>query len=44
MRWAVLDGPTPGPQLTVSVGSLLLLLVSGTVWFRMAERVFADTI
>ncbi|MCH9728297.1 MAG: ABC transporter permease [Actinomycetia bacterium] len=44
MRWALLDGPSPGPQLAVSVGSLLLLCVSGLVWFRMAERVFADTI
>ncbi len=24
VRWAVLDGPSPGPQLAVSVGSLLL--------------------
>ena len=44
MRWALLNGPSPGPQLAVSVGSLLLLLVSGAVWFRTAERVFADTI
>ncbi len=44
MRWALLDGPSPGPQLAVSVGSLLLLLVSGAAWFRAAERVFADTI
>jgi lipopolysaccharide transport system permease protein len=44
VRWAILDGPSPGPQLAVSIGSLLLLLVSGAVWFRAAERVFADTI
>jgi lipopolysaccharide transport system permease protein len=44
MRWALLDGPSPGPQLAVSVGSLLLLLLSGAVWFRTAERAFADTI
>jgi lipopolysaccharide transport system permease protein len=44
MRWALLDGPSPGPQLAVSVGSLILLLVSGAAWFRTAERVFADTI
>jgi lipopolysaccharide transport system permease protein len=44
MRWAILDGPSPGPQLAVSVGSLLLLLVSGAAWFRTAERVFPDTI
>jgi lipopolysaccharide transport system permease protein len=44
MRWALLDGPSPGPQLAVSVVSLLVILVSGAAWFRAAERVFADTI
>jgi ABC-type polysaccharide/polyol phosphate export permease len=44
MRWALLDGPSPGAHLAVSVGSLLLLLTFGAVWFRAAERVFADTI
>ncbi len=44
MRWALLDGPAPGPQLMVSVGSLLVLVVSGMWWFRMSERVFADKI
>jgi lipopolysaccharide transport system permease protein len=44
MRWAVLDGPWPGPRLAVSVGSLLVLLVTGVAWFHIAERTFADTI
>ena len=44
MRWALLDSPSPGPQLAVSVASLLVILVSGAAWFRVAERVFADTI
>lgn len=44
MRWALLNGPPPGPELVVSVGSLFLLLVSGAMWFRTAERVFSDTI
>jgi len=44
MRWALLDGPSPGWELAVSVGSLLVILVSGAAWFRVAERVFADTI
>jgi lipopolysaccharide transport system permease protein len=44
VRWALLDGPSPGPQLAVSIGSLLLLLVFGAVWFRTAERTFADAI
>lgn len=44
MRWSLLDGPSPGPQLAVSVVSLFVILISGAVWFRTAERVFADTI
>jgi lipopolysaccharide transport system permease protein len=44
MRWALLNGPSPGPQLAVSVASLLVLLVSGAAWFRAAERAFADAI
>lgn len=44
MRWALLDGPSPGPELAVSIASLLVILVSGAYWFRTAERVFADII
>jgi lipopolysaccharide transport system permease protein len=44
MRWALLDGPSPGPQLAVSVVSLVVILVSGAYWFRTAERVFPDII
>ena len=44
VRWALLDGPPPGPQLAVSLASLFAILVSGAAWFRAAERVFADTI
>jgi lipopolysaccharide transport system permease protein len=44
MRWALLNGPSPGPQLVVSLVSLVAILVSGAMWFRTAERVFADTI
>jgi lipopolysaccharide transport system permease protein len=44
MRWALLNGPTPGPQLAMSLCSLFVILISGAVWFRAAERVFADTI
>ena len=44
MRWALLDGPSPGPQLAVSLASLFVILISGAAWFRAAERVFADTI
>jgi lipopolysaccharide transport system permease protein len=44
MRWAVLDGPPPGPQLAVSLGSLFVLFVTGVAWFNTAERTFADAI
>lgn len=44
MRWAILDGPSPGPQLVVSISSLVLILITGALWFRTAERVFADTV
>jgi lipopolysaccharide transport system permease protein len=43
-RWALLDGPGPGPELAVSAASLLLLLAAGLVYFRSAERLFADRI
>jgi lipopolysaccharide transport system permease protein len=44
MRWALLDGRSPGPQLVVSIASLFVILITGAAWFRAAERVFADTI
>jgi len=43
-RWALLDGPAPGPELAVSAASLLLLLAAGLLYFRSAERLFADRI
>jgi lipopolysaccharide transport system permease protein len=43
-RWALLDGPAPGPELAVSAVSLLLMLAAGAVFFRSAERTFADRI
>lgn len=44
MRWSVLGTPWPGPYLAVSLASLVVLLVSGALWFNWAEHVFADTI
>jgi lipopolysaccharide transport system permease protein len=44
VRWALLDGPAPGPWLAVSAVSLAALLVSGALYFGSAERVFADRI
>ena len=43
-RWAVLDATAPGPWLAASGASLLALLASGVVYFRAAERSFADRI
>ncbi len=44
-RWAILNTPTgPGPEMLVSAGIAVLLLVSGLFYFRRMERTFADTI
>lgn len=45
-RWAMLGTPqsAPGPMLAVSVGISILLLVSGVVYFRRMERLFADMV
>ena len=43
-RWAVLGAAAPGPELAVSVASLLLLMFGGTWYFRRVERTFADRI
>jgi homopolymeric O-antigen transport system permease protein len=44
MRWALLDGPAPGPELAVSVASLVAILLGGILYFRRVERTFADRI
>jgi lipopolysaccharide transport system permease protein len=43
-RWALLDGPVPGPWLGVSAASLVALLLSGALYFSATERRFADKI
>ena len=44
-RWALLGVRTPpGPMLWVSVGVAVVVLVSGAVYFRRMERVFADIV
>ncbi len=43
VRWSVLGaGHPPGPAIGVSVFVVLLLLISGLVFFRTVERRFAD--
>jgi len=44
-RWALLGtGQTPGPMLAVSVAVVLLVMVSGTFYFRRMEKTFADVV
>jgi lipopolysaccharide transport system permease protein len=43
-RWSLLDAPPPGAEDLISLGSAILLIVSGLVYFRHAERRFADQI
>jgi len=44
-RWALTgSGDAPGPLLLVSVGIIVVLLVSGLVFFRNTERTFADVV
>jgi lipopolysaccharide transport system permease protein len=44
LRWALLDGPAPGASLALSAATAIMLLVSGALYFRSAERSFADRI
>jgi lipopolysaccharide transport system permease protein len=44
-RWALLGTDTaPGPMIAVSAVTALLLLVTGTLYFRRMEKTFADVI
>jgi acetoin utilization protein AcuB len=43
-RWATIGGPGPGIEALVSLASCVLLLVSGTIYFRRVERRLADRI
>jgi ABC-type polysaccharide/polyol phosphate export permease len=44
LRWSILDGPWPGAPLLVSLASTVVLLLAGLLYFRSAERRFADVI
>ncbi len=45
VRWSLLDaGPAPGPMMLVSTIAAVVLLVTGTVYFRRMERTFADMV
>lgn len=45
-RWALLGTQqgAPGPMLTLSIGVSAFLLVSGLIYFRRMERLFADMV
>ena len=44
-RWALLSkGDAPGPMVLVSAGTALVLLGTGTFYFRRMEKTFADVV
>jgi lipopolysaccharide transport system permease protein len=43
-RWALLGANAPGPNMWISVGVALVVLVSGLFYFRRMERTFADMV
>jgi ABC-2 type transport system permease protein/lipopolysaccharide transport system permease protein len=43
-RWSLLATPWPGWPLAVSAAAVAFILVGGLVYFRRAERTFADVI
>ena len=43
-RWALLGGDPPDLTMLISVGVVILLLVSGIYYFRRMEKTFADVV
>lgn len=43
-RWALLGTEIPGPMIFVSVGVVVVLLVSGMFYFRRMEQYYADIV
>ena len=44
-RWALLDaGPAPGAMLLASSAAALVVLATGTLYFRRTEQTFADVV
>ena len=41
-RWALVGGPSPGTMTLFSAVTVLVALVSGLMYFKRAERTFAD--
>jgi lipopolysaccharide transport system permease protein len=43
-RWALVGGPAPGPMVAASAAVVIVMLVTGIVFFRRSEGTFADVI
>ena len=43
-RWALLGANAPGPNMWISVGVAVVVLVTGLFYFRRMERTFADMV
>jgi lipopolysaccharide transport system permease protein len=43
-RWCIVGRPTPGLPTVVSGSSILILLISGLLYFRRTEKTFADRV
>jgi lipopolysaccharide transport system permease protein len=43
-RWATVGGPAPGPEIAVSLAVTVVLVITGTAYFRRTESVLADRI
>jgi lipopolysaccharide transport system permease protein len=43
-RWALLGTEMPGAMILVSVGMVVVLLVSGAFYFRKMEQYYADVV
>jgi lipopolysaccharide transport system permease protein len=44
LRWSLVAGPAPGPEVLVSLAGTAVLLVAGLFYFAASERRFADVI
>jgi lipopolysaccharide transport system permease protein len=43
-RWALLGSGTPSAMVLVSVGMVVVLLISGMFYFRRMEQYYADIV
>jgi len=43
-RWALLGGDPPDLTMAISMGVVLILLITGIFYFRRMEKTFADVV